>query len=162
MHALLHSVPPTLQQDFSGHLRIGYFKLCKNKTFPISYEQASIKFSSILHQGKRPQIGPFQKLSFGVNILWKKRVVNTGLFNFCIIDILRWISLCLGCHLASLVAQTVKASAYDAGDWGLLSGLGRSLKKEMATHSSFLAWKIPQMEEPDRLQSMGPQRLGQD
>ena len=36
------------------------------------------------------------------------------------------------------------------------------LEKEMATHSSILAWKIPEMEEPDRLQSMGPQRLGQD
>ena len=38
--------------------------------------------------------------------------------------------------------------------------LGREdpLEKEMATHSSTLAWKIPWMEEPDRLQSMGLQR----
>ena len=34
------------------------------------------------------------------------------------------------------------------------------LEKEMATHSSTLAWKIPWMEEPGRLQSMGSQRLG--
>ena len=34
------------------------------------------------------------------------------------------------------------------------------LEKEMATHSSILAWKIPWMEEPDRLQSMGSQRVG--
>ena len=34
------------------------------------------------------------------------------------------------------------------------------LEKEMATHSSILAWKIPQMEEPGRLQSMGLQRVG--
>ena len=34
------------------------------------------------------------------------------------------------------------------------------LEKETATHSSTLAWKIPQMEEPDRLQSMGSQRVG--
>ena len=33
------------------------------------------------------------------------------------------------------------------------------LEKEMATHSSILAWKIPQAEEPGRLQSMGPQRV---
>ena len=33
------------------------------------------------------------------------------------------------------------------------------LEKEMATHSSTLAWKIPWMEEPGRLQSMGSQRL---
>ena len=34
------------------------------------------------------------------------------------------------------------------------------LEKEMATHSSILAWKIPQTEEPGRLQSMGSQRVG--
>ena len=34
------------------------------------------------------------------------------------------------------------------------------LEKEMATHSSTLAWKIPWMEEHDRLQSMGSQRIG--
>ena len=34
-----------------------------------------------------------------------------------------------------------------------------SLQKEMATHSSTLAWKIP-WEEPGSLQSMGPQRVG--
>ena len=33
------------------------------------------------------------------------------------------------------------------------------LEKEMATHSSILAWKIPWMEEPGRLQSMGSQRV---
>ena len=36
------------------------------------------------------------------------------------------------------------------------------LEKEMATHSSILAWKIPQTEEPGRLQSMGSQRIGHD
>ena len=35
------------------------------------------------------------------------------------------------------------------------------LEKEMATHSSILAWKIPWME-PGRLQSMGSQRVGHD
>ena len=42
--------------------------------------------------------------------------------------------------------------------------LGREdpLEKEMATHSSTLAWKIPWAEEPDRLQSMGSQRVGHD
>ena len=35
-----------------------------------------------------------------------------------------------------------------------------SLEKEMATHSSTLAWRIPWMEEPGRLQSMGLQRVG--
>ena len=36
------------------------------------------------------------------------------------------------------------------------------LEKEMATHSSMLAWKIPWMEEPGGLQSMGSQRVGHD
>ena len=34
------------------------------------------------------------------------------------------------------------------------------LEKEMATHSSVLAWRIPRTEEPGRLQSMGSQRVG--
>ena len=36
------------------------------------------------------------------------------------------------------------------------------LEKDMATHSSTLAWKIPWMEEHGRLQSMGSQRVGHD
>ena len=36
------------------------------------------------------------------------------------------------------------------------------LEKEMATHSSTLAWKIPWTEEPGRLQSTGSQRVGHD
>ena len=36
------------------------------------------------------------------------------------------------------------------------------LEKEMATHSSTLAWKIPWMEERGRLESMGLQRVGHD
>ena len=36
------------------------------------------------------------------------------------------------------------------------------LEKEMATHSSILAWKIPWTEEPDGLQSMGSQRVRHD
>ena len=55
-----------------------------------------------------------------------------------------------------------KASAYSAGDPGSILGSGRSLEKEMATHSSILAWKIPWTEEPGRLQSMWLQRVGRD
>ena len=36
------------------------------------------------------------------------------------------------------------------------------LEKEMATHSSIIAWRIPWMEEPGRLQSTGLQRVGHD
>ena len=45
-----------------------------------------------------------------------------------------------------------------------VQSLGREdlLEKEMATHSSILAWRIPWTEEPGRLQSMGSQRVGHD
>ena len=36
------------------------------------------------------------------------------------------------------------------------------MEKEMATHSSILAWKTPRTEEPGRLQFMGSQRVGHD
>ena len=36
------------------------------------------------------------------------------------------------------------------------------MQKRMATHSSILAWRIPQTEEPGQLQSIGPQRVGHD
>jgi len=45
-----------------------------------------------------------------------------------------------------------------------IRSLGREdpLEKEMATHSSILAWKIPWTEKPGRLQPMGSQRVGHD
>ena len=46
------------------------------------------------------------------------------------------------------------------GSWVSFLGLEDPLEKEMATHSSTLAWKIPWMGEPDRLQSMVLQRVG--
>ena len=36
------------------------------------------------------------------------------------------------------------------------------LEEEMATHSSIVVWKIPWTDEPEGLQSMGPQRVGHD
>ena len=62
----------------------------------------------------------------------------------------------------SLVVQTVKASAYNAGDPGSIPGWGRSPEKEMATHSRTLAWKIPWVEEPGRLPSMESLRVRHD
>ena len=56
----------------------------------------------------------------------------------------------------------VKASACKAGDLGSSLGQEDPVEKEMATHSSILAWRIPWMEEPGRLQSTGLQRVGHD
>ena len=46
--------------------------------------------------------------------------------------------------------------------WVQYVGWEDPLEKEMATHSSILAWKIPWMEEPGGLQSMGSPRVGDD
>ena len=46
--------------------------------------------------------------------------------------------------------------------WVQSLGLEDPLEKEMATHSSILAWEIPWTEEPGELQSMGSQRVGHD
>ena len=55
-----------------------------------------------------------------------------------------------------------KESACNVGDLGLITGLGRSLEKRMATHSSILAWKISWTEESGGLQSLGLQRVRHD
>ena len=58
----------------------------------------------------------------------------------------------------SLVAQMVKHLSTMQETWVRYLGWEDPLEKEMATHSSTLAWKIPWREEPGRLQSMGSQR----
>ena len=63
---------------------------------------------------------------------------------------------------ASLVAQRVKPLPAMKETWVRSLCQEDPLKKEMATHSSTRAWKIPWTEKPDRLQSMGSQRVGQD
>ena len=54
------------------------------------------------------------------------------------------------------------ASARDTSDVVSISGWQDALEKEMATHSSILAWEIPWTEKPGGLQSMGSQRVGHD
>ena len=63
---------------------------------------------------------------------------------------------------SSLVAQTVKCLSTMREIW--VQSLGREdpLEKEMAIHSSTIAWKIPWTEELGRLQSMGSQRVRHD
>ena len=65
-------------------------------------------------------------------------------------------------QLTFLVAQTLRSlpAVWET----VVQSLGQEdpLEKEMATHSSILAWRIPRMEEPGTLQSMGLQRVGRD
>ena len=64
---------------------------------------------------------------------------------------------------ASLVAQwyRIHQPMQETMQFDLLSQEDL-LEKEMATHSSILAWEVPWLEEPGELQSMGSQRLGHD
>ena len=63
---------------------------------------------------------------------------------------------------ASLVAQAVKHPLAMQETWVQSLDWEDPLEKEMATHPSILAWKIPWTEDPDGLQSMGSQRVEHD
>ena len=63
---------------------------------------------------------------------------------------------------ASPVAQLVKNLPAMRETWVQSLGRKDALEKEMAIHSSILAWEIPWTEEPGGLQSMGSQRVGHD
>ena len=58
----------------------------------------------------------------------------------------------------SLVAQTVKSLPIMGETWVQSLGQEDILEKEMTTHSSILAWRIPWTEEPGGLQSMWSQK----
>ena len=60
---------------------------------------------------------------------------------------------------ANLVAQMVKRLTAMRETWVRSPGQGDPPEKEVETHSSTLAWKIPWMEEPGRLQSIRSQRV---
>ena len=62
----------------------------------------------------------------------------------------------------SLVAQSVQNLPAMQKAWVRFLDQEDALEKEMAIHSSTLAWKIPWTEKPDRLQSMGLPRVGHD
>ena len=64
--------------------------------------------------------------------------------------------------VASLVAQRLKHLPGMGETWVRSLGREDPLEKEMATHSSTLAWRIPWREKPGRLQSTGSQRVGHD
>ena len=63
---------------------------------------------------------------------------------------------------ASLVTQMVKNQPAMQETWVQSLGQEDPLEKGMAIHSSILAWRIPWIEKPGELQSMGSQRVGHD
>ena len=78
----------------------------------------------------------------------------------CIISFLSWLKNITFWGFPS--GSVVKNLPVNAGDRVLSFGQEDPLEKEMVTHSNTLAWKIPWMEEPGGLQSMGLQRVGYD
>ena len=57
------------------------------------------------------------------------------------------------------MVKNPSSSAGDARDWVQSLDQENPLEEDTASQSSILAWRIPQTEEPDGLQSMGPQRV---
>ena len=71
---------------------------------------------------------------------------------------MHFLAICMGFPTGS----DGKDSACNVGDLGSISGQEDTMEEKMATHSSILAWRIPWIEEPGGLQSMGLQRVGCD
>ena len=76
-----------------------------------------------------------------------------------ILSVLLWVRI-RGLSWASLVAQRLTRLPAMWEVWVQSLGQEDPLEKEMAAHSSTLAWKIPWTEEPSRLKFMGLQRVG--
>ena len=70
--------------------------------------------------------------------------------------VLEWVAISFSVKLYSNHLILTKVMYYNLD----LNGIRRLMEKAMATHSSTLAWKIPWVEEPGRLQSMGSGRVG--
>ena len=150
--------------DYTAH-GILQTRILKWVAFPFSRGSSQPR-SSTLHMDSLTAEPPGKPKNTGVDSLsllqwiFLTQDLNQSLLH-C-----RWILYQLhyqGIELASLVAQMVKRLPTMREIWVRFLGREYPLEKEMAIYSSTLAWKIPWMEEPDRLlQSMGSQRVGHD
>ena len=93
---------------------------------------------------------------------WLTRAYRVHLFPPPSPVTLRWEVVCLKSALmrASPGGSVVKNSPAEQGTWVQSLGGEDPLEKEMATHSSILAWRIPWTEEPGGPQSVESQRVG--
>ena len=89
-------------------------------------------------------------------------VLQTLKSNAGFLKTLRWQKPPLCFPRFNLLVQQVKSPPAMQETWVQSLGPEDPLKKEMATHSSILAWRIPWTEEPGGLQSTGSQRVGHD
>ena len=86
--------------------------------------------------------------------------MDAKLYYLYAVSILMYIYMCVYIYIwASLVAQRLKHLPAMWETWVQSLGQEVPLEKEMATHSSILAWRIPRTEEPGGLQFMGSQRV---
>ena len=87
-----------------------------------------------------------------------RQILYCRFFTRKVSSLLHWCWFCPVLYfVTSLVAQIVKRLPTMQRAWVQSLGQEDPLEKEMATHSSTLAWRIPWTEEPDRLRSMGLQ-----
>ena len=142
-------------------------KICRSRAeyCPISmfliiksiWKQAKIAVGRIIQNLHMPSISTC--LSYCPFMRWSKIIPPKDLV--FIPGVCECITLLCMCW-ASLVAQMVKCLPAMRETWVRSLGWEDPLDKDMAIHSSTLAWKIPRTEEPGRLQSTGSQRVGYD
>ena len=108
---------------------------------------------------------PSNRGSYSLNFFFFCLLLIAVHFLFCTMLFCLEVPVTTGCVAPDLdemqlVAQMVKHLPAMQETRVRSPGWEDPLEKEMATHSSTLAWKIPWMEEPSGLQSMGSQRVG--
>ena len=79
-----------------------------------------------------------------------------------LLDLINELARLQGASHEVLIIKNLSANAEDIRDVGLTLGQEDPLEKEMATHSSILAWTIPRIEESGGVQSIGSQRVRHD
>ena len=140
--------------------RTGYFQ-DKSEQNP-SIQVKSDLWGELL---SRISSAPICSWSFPSWLTWNFSIILLFALFFssgCNITFFSFISTFLCIIGASLVAQRLKRLPAMQETWVQSLGQEDPLEKEMATHSSILAWRIPWMEEPGGLQSTGSQRVGHD
>ena len=97
----------------------------------------------------------------GYTVVWLFMQLSIYLCNHVSVYLPTYLCMYL-CILFVALAQRVKRLPATQETWVRSLGQEDPLEKEMTTHSSILAWRIPWTEKPGRLQSMGSQRVGHD
>ena len=119
---------PTMQEESENEVAQSCLTLCDpmNCSLPCSYVHG-------IFPGKSTRVG----CHFLLQGIFLTQGLNPGLL-----------------HWGQMLYRLSHQGSHNAGNPGSIPGSGRSLEKEMATHSSILAWRIPWTEEPGSLQSL--------